>query len=390
MNKDPKKRLRVITFLSGGLGLLLLIIYMGGFLTPGKIGPGRIKNSSSESIQPRNTGRAEIHKIMEFYEAVGTVRPRIETRMEAQVTGRVLEILVRPGDVVAKGRLLIELDSRQFQARLDQASQGLKSAEARKEQAKQAAIAAQAALVQAESFYGRVKKYFESEAATKQDLEQAESAYLQTRARLRQAEDGLREAEAGVMQAKTIVEESKIALGYHRIEAPEDGQVVERLVEPGDLAWPGKPLIVLQTREALRLEAFVREGLVHRVSPGSSLKVYVSALNRTLDGTVEEVVPSADPMTRTFLVKVGIPPQKDLFPGMFGRLLVPVEEREVVVAPDSSVRRIGQLEVMMIEEDGEWKEVFVKTGRRLMGEKVEILSGLKGNETIALSGGTDV
>ena len=108
-----------------------------------------------------------------------------------------------------------------------------------------------------------------------------------------------------------------------------------------------------------------------------------------MEGTVEEIIPSADPATRTFLVKVGFPPQKDLYPGMFGRLLVPIEEKEVVAVPDLAVKRMGQLEVVTIEEKGEWKEIFVKTGRRLMGEKVEIISGLKGDETIALLGGTD-
>ena len=389
MDEKPKKRLRVLTFILGGLVLVLLITYMGGFWTRGKIGPGRVRKASLESFQPQNTSRAEIQKIMEYYEAVGTVRPQTETKIEAQVTGRILEVLVRPGDAVIKGKPLVVLDTREFQARVDQARQDLTSAEARREQAKQSVLAAQAAYSQAESAYKRVKKYVESEAATKQELEQAESAFLQAKAKLRQAADGQKEAEAGVNRARKVIEESRIALDYNRIKAPENGQVVKRLVEPGDLAWPGKPLIVLQTREALRLEALVREGLIHKVSPGTSLQVYVSALDRTMEGTVEEIIPSADPATRTFLVKVGFPPQKDLYPGMFGRLLVPIEEKEVVAVPDLAVKRMGQLEVVTIEEKGEWKEIFVKTGRRLMGEKVEIISGLKGDETIALLGGTD-
>ena len=389
MTKTNGRIAKILTYLLGGVALVFIIIYMGGFLTPGKIDPGRIKGPPVASIQPRQTGRAEIQKIMEFYEAVGTVRPRTETTIEAQVTARILEVLVRPGDAVRKGDPLIVLDSREFQARQDQARQGLNSAEARREQAKQAVLGAQAAYAQAESAYKRVKKYFESEAATKQDLEQAESIYLQAQAKLRQARDGLQVAEAGVNRAKNIIEESTISLGYNRIKTPEDGQVVKRLAEKGDMAWPGKPLIVLQTRGALRLEALVREGLIHQVNPGASRQVYISTLNRTMDGTIDEVVPTADPLTRTFLVKVRLPLQQGLFPGMFGRLLVPIEEREVVVVPESAVKRIGQLEVVMIDEKGEWKEIFIKTGRRLTGEKVEVLSGLNGNETVALTGGID-
>jgi RND family efflux transporter MFP subunit len=191
------------------------------------------------------------------------------------------------------------------------------------------------------------------------------------------------EAEAGVRQAKKRVEESRIALGYTRILAPEDGEVVRRLAEPGDLAWPGKPLLVIQTREALRLEALVREGLIHRVSVGTLLKVSISALNKEFSGAVEELVPSADPQTRTFLVKVGLPLVEGLYPGMFGRLLVPVKETSIVVVPAAAVQRIGQLEVVTARTNGKWQRYFVKTGRR-RGPMVEILSGLNGGEILAM------
>jgi HlyD family secretion protein len=66
---------------------------------------------------------------------------------------------------------------------------------------------------------------------------------------------------------------------------------------------------------------------------------------------VEEVVPSVDPATRTILVKVGLPEQEDVFPGMFGRLLLPVREREVVLIPKKALRKIGQLEVVTVSTE---------------------------------------
>jgi HlyD family secretion protein len=104
---------------------------------------------------------------------------------------------------------------------------------------------------------------------------------------------------------------------------------------------------------------------------------------------VEEVEPSADPSTRTILVKVGLPEQGDIFPGMFGRLLLPVKEREAVLIPRKALRRIGQLEVVTVDLNGRWGQVFVTTGR-VFGEKIEILSGLKGNERVALGADDDV
>jgi len=327
-----------------------------------------------------------VENIVEYYEAVGTVRPRTETSIESQITGRILEIRVRPGERVTKGKLLVVLDSRELQSRLDQARQGLSSARARQEQAKQGVRAARAVLDQAESDYKRIKSFFESEAATAQDLEKAESAYLQAKAGLKQAEDVLKEAGAGAIQAEKVIEQNQISLGYTRILAPEEGEVVKRLAEPGDLAWPGKPLVVLQTRGALRLQALVREGLIKRISPGEVFNVAVDALDTVLEGTVEEIIPSADPQTRTFLVKVGLPGHEGLFPGMFGRLIVPVEKREVVVIPKNALTRIGQLEVVTVKENGKWQQIFVRTGRNIGNDALEILSGLKGGEMLALRG----
>jgi multidrug efflux pump subunit AcrA (membrane-fusion protein) len=181
------------------------------------------------------------------------------------------------------------------------------------------------------------------------------------------------------------VEESRIALGYTRIEAQESGQVAKRMAEPGDMAWPGKALLLLQTRGALRLESLVREGLIHRIRVGSRMTVSVDVLDRELEGVVDEVVPFADPVTRTFLVKVSLPHAEGLYPGMFGRLLVPVGDHEIVTAPREAIVRVGQLEMVTVRVSDRWERIFVKTGRA-MGDRVEVLAGLDGGETLALEG----
>lgn len=388
MSSKPGKGLRLLGILAGGVALVLLMLYMTGTFAPRRIQPGAMKDPREDLLSPTKVGRASVETVTEFYEAVGTIRPRTETRIESQVMAKILEVLVRTGDPVKKGRLLIILDSREFVARVEQAQQGLSSAISRQKQADQAVLAAQAAHSEADAAFKRTKTYFESEAATAQDLEKAESGYLQTMAGLKQAQEGRVAAEAAVIQAKKAVEEATIALGYTRIVAAEEGQVVRRLSEPGDLAVPGKTLLILQGRGALRLEALVREGLIHRVSPGTSLQIGVGALGSTFSGNVEEVVPSADPMTRTFLVKVGLPDTKGLLPGMFGRLQIPVEDRKVVLVPKNAVKRIGQLEMVTAEINGRWQQVLVKTGREL-GRKVEVLSGLRGDERVALEGESD-
>ena len=169
------------------------------------------------------------------------------------------------------------------------------------------------------------------------------------------------------------------------ITAPEDGEILGRLAEPGDLALPGKPLIIIQTAAHLRMEAYVREGLIRKVGPGTRMSVYINTLDKTLDAVVEEIVPYADPQTRTFLVKTTLPPTPGLYPGMFGRLMIPVKVHDAVVIPEAAVRRVGQLELVSVRDQDAWHCRYIQTGNRI-DAGLEVLSGLSGGETLRLWG----
>ncbi|MDD2390763.1 MAG: efflux RND transporter periplasmic adaptor subunit [Desulfobacterales bacterium] len=368
------------------VGVILAVILFG-MLNREKIAPGSVQGDEPPGFIPAHTIRASVKTITEWYEAVGTIRPKTEARIEAQIAAQVIDVKVSPGDKVAKHQLLVLLDDRQQLSRLDQARQGLTSVHSGKIQVQQAIHAATAAFTQAASAYKRTKTYFQSEAATAQDMEQAEAVYLQATAELNRARESLTTADTGIRQAEAMINEATIALGYSRIEAPEDGEVLKRLVEPGDLALPGKPLILLQTTGILRLEAVVREGLISRVRPGTSLKAAITALEKPVDAIVEEIVPYADPRTRTFLVKASLPGLQglypDLYPGMYGKLLIPVSQHQVVLIPDHAVRHVGQLELVMVSSNGQWEKRLIKTGRSF-DTAVEVLSGLEGTETIGV------
>ena len=347
----------------------------------GKIEPGAFSAVEKKPFVPAQTALAVAQDADQWADAVGTVRPKTETRIEARVTGQVLDVPVNPGDPVNRGDLLVALDNRQMRSQLDQAKQALKTAQAGREQARHSVDAARAGFKQADANYQRYQTYFESQAATAQELEVAESAYRQAQAGLKRAEEGLAAAEAGIRQARAVVDESSVSLEFTRILAPEAGVVLERFVEPGDLALPGKPLLSLRTTGALRLEAFVREGLILRVSPGMSLTVDIETLGRQVVATVEEIVPYADPQSRTFLVKAALPAVENLFPGMFGKLRIPVERERIVTIPLDFVRRVGQLELIHVKTTTGWQLRYIKTGAR-RGDDVEVLSGLDGSETI--------
>ncbi len=363
--------------------LLYGCITVGWLLLTGCNGiePGAFTAVEKKPFTPAQTASAQVQEIDQMYEAVGTVRPKTETRIEARITGQVLDVHANPGDQVEKGALLVMLDSRQMTSRLEQARQALKTARAGREQTRHALEAAQAARKQASANFDRVKTYFASQAATAQELEAAEANFRQAEAGVKRAQEALAAAEAGILQAEAVVKESTISLEYAQILAPETGIILKRFVEPGDLALPGKPLVALRTSGALRLEAYVREGLITRVTPGGSLQVSIETLDVQVNATVEEIVPYADPRSRTFLVKAAMPTVDGLYPGMFGKLRIPVDRRPIVTVPWAAIRQVGQLELVRVKTDDGWQSRYVKTGLRL-GEAVEVLSGLEGTETI--------
>ena len=304
-----------------------LVLYASGVFDHERIDPGRAPETAGLAA-PAQTATAERGTAAVLEEAVGTVRSLREVAVAAQVTARVTAVDARVGDRVAAGSPLVILSDTDFVARFNRAK----------------------------SQYERVRGFLARQAATPEQMEAAEAEY----------------------------EQAKAAMEHTRIASPVDGVVAERHVEPGDLAVPGRPLLILLDPGSLRLEAQIREGLIGRIVPGATLDVVVPAAGVTLPGTVAEILPSADPRSRTFEVRVNLAATPGIHPGMFGRLQLPAGEREVVRIPAAAVTRTGQLETVLVQTDGGWRRRLITTGAALPDGAVEVLSGLAGGETVGV------
>lgn len=271
-------------------------------------------------------------------EVVGTVRSKQRAMVEAKVSGRVLEYTASPGTRVQRGDLLARLDVQEIQARVDQA---------------------RAVLDQARRDFDRQKQLITSNATTRQEYEAAEAR--------------VKVATAGLTEAETM-------LGYASVTAPFDGVVTRKLADVGDLAMPGKPLLEIESPTALRFEADLPEAILDRVQLGAKLPV---RLARIVEGTVSEISPVADPVSRTFLVKLDLPPIDGLRTGQFGRVSVPVAETRLLLVPRRAVVKRGQMELVFVARDGQAALRLVKTGKTL-NDRVEILSGLEAGEAVVI------
>ncbi len=276
-------------------------------------------------------------------EVVGTVRPKRSASLSPKVSGTIARMLVAPGQTVKAGQLLVEIDAHEIQSRLDQA---------------------QAVREQAQKDMDRFTKLLAQNTVTKQEFDATQSRF--------------RVAEAAAAEAETM-------LGYTRVAAPFDGIVTAKRADVGDLAAPGKPLVELEDPSAPRLEADLPEALLGKIKLGDKLAVNLPSAAVSLDGTVSEISPAADPVSRTFRVKLDLPGSDGVRSGQFGRVAVPVAEVSAMRVPSSAVVVRGQMEIAYVVVDGRARMRLVKTGKHL-GAEVEVVSGLRAGEEIVVEG----
>jgi multidrug efflux pump subunit AcrA (membrane-fusion protein) len=133
----------------------------------------------------------------------------------------------------------------------------------------------------------------------------------------------------------------------------------------------------------MQLVASVRESLAHRLQVGEDIEVSFDSLNKLCMGTVSEIVPEAKAASRSFEVKVTGPCPKGVYSGMFARLLIPLDEEQVLIVPREAVRHVGQLELVEVVEDGRQSRRAIRVGRTI-DNNVEVLSGLREGEQVAV------
>ncbi len=344
---------------AAGIVLALLVLgvvmaYLSGFFEP-KI------DIDSTRVEPSADGgrvvSVEITKQPLIEEAAGTIQAKVETVISPLITATISSIKVRAGDDVKLGDVLVELDSRELRARADQAHQ--------------AVVAAKAKLVKAERDFKRIQQLFRNDAVAKAELDRTEAL--------------LGSAGAELSRARRREDEAKTALGHSTLTSPISGRVVERYSDPGDTARQGEPLLRMYGPGMFRLEASVRESVAAKLVKGQSLTVKVDALDKEFEASVDEIVPFADPGSRSFVVKAILADSSGLYPGMFGRLLVPIGETKKIYIPADAVTQVGQLHFVIVKTERGLIRRYVRLGVSDQQDRVEVISGLAPGEYILIA-----
>ncbi|MEQ8515908.1 MAG: efflux RND transporter periplasmic adaptor subunit [Chromatocurvus sp.] len=341
------------------LGLLLLVIaWMAGMFND-RIAPG-VEPVTAVADEDVFVAAYTAESITEAVPA--SVQALEHTIVSSRLLARVSRLLVRSGDVVEAGALLVALEDDDLSARARQSREAVNSVQAR--------------LDEASRNLQRMTTMHERGLIADTDLDAAIAA--------------ARTLEAELQRARRRVEESEAALSYAQVRAPIGGRIVERFVEPGDTVSPGQAMVSLYNPVSLRVEAWVRESLALSLTEGETLAVEIPALDRQLDGPIEEIVPAADPGARAFMIRVRLPPADSLLPGMYARLRIPAGSAERLLVPAARVRSIGQLDVLWVQGASGSERRFVRLGTARDDDRVDVVAGLMpGDRVLPVPGRSD-
>lgn len=311
-------------------------------------------------------------------QSTGTIHARETAIISAQVMGRIQQVLVREGDSVRAGQALVVLDDATLRASVDQAQAGERAAQSQ-------TVAAETDAKLAASTLERYRQLEAKKSVSPQEMDEvtrrAEAATARLEA-MRAQTDAARAQQSG---ARTM-------LSYTRLVAPFAGVVTARMADPGTMAAPGVPLLQIDQSGVLQLQATVDESLIAAIHSG--MKVQVAAYgagSSTIAGTVAEILPAADTASRSFLVKIDLPPSSNLRAGMYATASFANGVRQVIAIPRSAIVNRGSLVSAYVLDSQGIAQLRTLTLGAQQSDFVEVLSGLfAGEKLVDLPGDRDL
>ena len=367
MNRIPNSKCYRRAFALVAIAAALLALAACG-------GEPRTVSAAPEIVRGVQLATIQRSTISDWVEAVGTLQAAQTSQLASQVMGNIAEMRVKEGDRVTRGEVLAVLDDAQPRAAVERAT-------AAEHAAQQEILAADSDYSLAQATLKRYQDLYAKKSVSPQEFDEVKAREQASAARDQLARAGLAQAQAALTQAQTT-------LSYTRVRAPFDGVVTEKRADPGTLASPGMPLLTVEDQRRFRLEASVDEGDIHLIKPGQAVPVTLDSLpGAQFNGRVAQIVPAADPASRSFIVKVELPADSRLRSGLFGRAHIARGQRQAILVARSAVVERGQLQgVYVVGEDQVATLRYITLGQTA-GEQVEALSGVQGGERVVAAPG---
>lgn len=286
----------------------------------------------------------------------GIVENERTVNMSTKVMGEITEFNVDAGDYARKGEVLVRIKDDNLKAQKSQIEAQL--------------VQAKANLKNTQTNFQRIKALYEKGSATQKEFDD-----MQTQ---------LQSAEANVNALNAKLQEIEDLLNYTILVAPFDGNVVRKMASEGDMASPGRPLLLFEQAGTIKVEMTVPESEITQLNRGDTVSVDVKAAGHSgLKGIVATINPAGNRGSRQFMVEVKLPDlpvNSGLKSGMFAEVSLLSGTDSLLTVPRSAIVERGQLTGLYTLNDS--SEVMLRWVRlgNAHGKTVEVLSGLAPGE----------
>jgi multidrug efflux system membrane fusion protein len=348
----------------------IVLVLVGAGTALASVRHGRARSNAqpprAPPALPVTTVTASRGDIAVHLDALGTVTPLATVTVKTRVDGQLMSVNYREGQMVHRGDVLAEIDSRPFQAQLTQA-QGQHDRDL-------------ATLKGARIDLERFRTLFARDAIQKQQLDDQEAT--------------VRQLQGAVKLDLGQIEAAKVQLVYCRITSPIDGRVGLRLVDPGNVVQTTNTtgLLVITQLQPMTVVFSVAEDSLPEIQQQlrAGHRLEVDALDRARQkriatGEVLTVDNQIDPTTGTVKLKALFPNDDEaLFPSQFvnARLQVDVH-RGATLVPAASVQRNGQNAFVYLVKPDQTVAVQAVSIGTADGDSMEIVKGLNPGDSVA-------
>ena len=314
--------------------------------------------AASPAAQPLDTATVQYRDVDITYASEAVIEAVKQSTVSAQVTGRIVEINYDVGDYVKKGQVIVRIDETE---------------------ARQVVAGSQAQVAQAQAAFENAR------VALERNRELARQKFI-SQAALDKSEADFRVAQAQLSAAKAGAGQAATSKAYTVVVAPYSGVVAARLVEVGEMATPGKPLMTGFDPADMRVIATVPQYKVAEVRASPRAMVEIPSLNKWIEAKAITVLPSAEARTHATQVRLDLPENlRDVYPGMFARAYFTVGRARKLVAPVAAVVKRSEVAGMYVVNDkGEVSFRQVRLGEPSGQGEIEILAGVSAGEKVAL------
>lgn len=296
----------------------------------------------------------------------GQIEAGQSANISTRVMGYITKMNVKVGDHVGKGQLLAAISNDDILAKRAQAD---------------AMIAeATAALKNAQKDYDRFTSLYQQQSASAKELDNVTLQYSSAKSRLE--------------EAKQMRNEVNATLNYTSLTAPFSGIVTQKTADAGSMANPGMPLLTIEQSGSYQVSASVPENSINQIQQGATAVVTISAINKTIKGTIGQINQSSQFTGGQYIIKVSIPDNEKngLYAGMYANVAIPVKQvvknkagDDQVMVPLSCIEHKDQLTgLYTIGNNNTALLRWVRLGKT-EGNQVEVLSGLAPDEQFILS-----